>query len=79
MIAVKQLSNLLDVSFNKATCACYFLSWKAIAMCSIVIELWLAGVLYNNNDDNNNIFSFNSPEVRAKRKNTMIIWCVWIT
>lgn len=60
MTAVNQLLNLLDVSFNQATYACYFLAWKAIAICSIVIELWLTGVLHNNNndDDNNIIFSF---------------------
>lgn len=59
MITVNQLSNLLDVSFNQATYAYYFLAWKAIAICSIVIELWPAGVRHNNNDDdNNNTFSF---------------------
>lgn len=60
MITVNQLSTLLHVSFSQATYAYYFLAWKAIAVCSVVTELWLTGMLHNNNnDDSNYVFSFN--------------------
>lgn len=66
MIAVSHISNLLDVPFNRATYAYYFLAWKAVAICSVVIELWLAGVLHHNNNDNNSILHSNPTNRSGK-------------